>query len=500
MQNLNPLNDIRLKILENIKPLDSENTKIQQVINDLKNCIISWNSLHRNIPIELIQAEGSTGVKQTHLKNASDIDLFVYLNPKKYEEILNPIVKNVQKKEKLEKLFKDYCREWIIPALTDFGCKNITLSYAEHPYVSVIYENYEIDVVFAFLLSQENLNKLGPITAVDRTFHHSKFIRDNLSETQRDDVRILKKFFKTHLSYGDRAQTGRGGFIGYAAELMIYHYKDVWNVFRHFSELPNTVIDIYNRKEKELRNQTRFINDFLLIMDPTDQKRNVAASISPRSWIYCNHKIREFLETTNIDLFFDSSLKLTEFFDSSIDEKIMVAEFRQINNDHYTKIRDKLYSLAENIKNLAIYDKNQYPQFQDVDYAIYYNAERKIYALSFYTSTPLLDKEYERKGPKINDKDHFDKFTSLHPDHYLKDGYAWVIEKRDLIQFDMFFRNQISVPKELELINISNPNNCKELEGKWAVIILIKCILPFSQDLKKLVDQKILIKKKRERA
>lgn len=470
-----------------------------QVIDEIKNAITLWNERHKNIPIEFIQAEGSTGVKQTHLKDASDIDLFVYLNPNNYPEIIYSNLKNIQKKEKLEKLFKEYCKDWIIPALSDFGCKNVILSYAEHPYVSVIYDNYEIDVVFAFFLTPEELSNHGPITAVDRTFHHSKFIRDNLSDNQRDDVRILKRFFKTHLSYGDRAQTSRGGFIGYAAELMVYHYKDVWSVFENFSELPNTVIDIYNRKEKELRNQARFSNDFLLIMDPTDPKRNVAASISPRSWIYCKYKVKEFLDTKNIELFFENNLKLPEKFEYPFNEQIIIAEFKQINNDHYTKIRDKLYSLAENIKKLARYDKNQFPQFQNVDYAVYYNSERKIYVLAFYTNSPILDKEYERKGPKIDDIDHFNKFIALHPNYYLKNGYSWVIEAREILDFKTFFKNELLVPKELELLNISNPNECNEIEGKLAVLILIKCVIPFSQELNYIVDQKMNIKKKRLR-
>jgi tRNA nucleotidyltransferase (CCA-adding enzyme) len=87
-------------------------------------------------------------------------------------------------------------------------------------------------------------------------------------------------------------------------------------------------------------------------MDPTDPKRNVAASISPRSWIYCKYKVKEFLDTKNIELFFENNLKYLKNLNIRLMNRY-IAEFKQINNDHYTKIRDKLYSLAENIKKLA---------------------------------------------------------------------------------------------------------------------------------------------------
>lgn len=495
------LNEIRSLILSEILPSDEENQTIQSIIEKTTEIIKNWNASHQNHSYKFIQPHGSTGLKQTHLSGNSDIDLFIFLDPDIYSEYAFA-KKGKIKREKINELFRRFCTTWVIPALAEFKeFSDAILSYAEHPYVSIKYKNFNIDIVFAFILSEEYILSNGPITPVDRTYFHTKFIRKHLDDYQRNDVRILKKFFKSHLSYGDKAPTGRGGFIGYAIELMIYFYADIWTVFKNFKNLPDSILDIYNRNEMELRKSSRLQKDFLLIMDPSDKKRNVAASISPRSWIYCSYVIDKFLNDPKSEMFLETNFPPVQNSSVEINEHFVVIEYNQINNDHYTKIRDKLYSLADALKEIGSYEIDHSVRFKGVSYSVYFDVNTKIYSVAFYTENMEISDRYLRKGPKaIVGNKNFKKFREKHGDNcVIKNGYSWVNQKRkytnfiDLLKFETKSRSI----KEASPAIIVLPRHIKLPESIKALSVLKECIRPYEKELDQIIDGKIKGKKRR---
>ena len=134
----------------------------------------------------------------------------------------------------------DLCNNWIIKSLSLEEFHNPRLLYAEHPYVTVDYitvnVKLKIDIVLYFDLNSEYIKKNGPITAVDRSPWHGRFIREQLSLEQKNDIRLLKQFFKACYSYGDKSAVGKVGFIGYSAELLIYFFGTLQNLFKNFKE------------------------------------------------------------------------------------------------------------------------------------------------------------------------------------------------------------------------------------------------------------------------
>ena len=476
------LDEIKSRILSEILPSDEENKKIKSIIKNTTEIIQNWNDSHQNYLYKFIQPHGSTGLKQTHLSGASDIDLFIFLDPDIYAEHAYA-KKGKIKRNKINDLFRGYCTGWIIPALAEFSdFSDAILSYAEHPYVSVKYKDFNIDIVFAFILSEDYILQNGPITPVDRTFFHTKFILKHLDDYQRNDVRILKKFFKSHLSYGDKAPTGRGGFIGYAIELMIYFYSDIWNVFKNFKNLSDTVLDTYNRKEIELRKSSRLQKDFLLIMDPSDKKRNVAASISPRSWIYCSDVIDKFLINPTSEAFLETDFPPVQNSSVEINEHFTVIEYNQKNEDHYTKIRDKLYSLADALKQIASYEIDHSVRFQGVNYALYFDEMTKNYSVAFYTEEMEISARFLRKGPKfIPGNINFEKFKKKHGDNLVvKNNYSWVYQKRKYTNFIDLLKTEVkSRPiKETSPAIIVLPHQISLSESINALSVLKECILP----------------------
>ncbi|MCP4762259.1 MAG: hypothetical protein GY870_10800, partial [archaeon] len=473
--------ELREEILDKIRPSDEENTQILNIIEETTKIIKDWNTTHDKLPYELIIPQGSTGIKKTNLKGAADIDLFIFLDPNKYE------AKEKPKRARLAELFSGFCNKWIIPALKSAGYKDVIFSYAEHPYVSAYVERsfgkFDIDIVFAFLLSEEYILNKGPITAVDRTYSHSNFIKEHLSEQQRDDVRILKKFFKSHFSYGDKAPIARGGFIGYSAELLIYHFGDIWNLFKNFDKLPSLSIDYFKRDEKELRKLERLQNDLLLIMDPTDKKRNVAASISPRAWIYCNFIVQKFLKNPNPDFILNSIIPKNieievERKKNDFDEHYVVIEVEQNTDEHYTKIRDKLYSLGETLTNIIIRENNGAPRFSDLNYSIYFNPPSKIFSIALYTTKPNIDEKYLRKGPKADGGHHHQNFKEKHEDMFEKEGYCYINQQRKFTNFYELVKDTVKsrIFEEIDLLGVIRATEVKRFESMNALAILKYCI------------------------
>ena len=147
------------------------------------------------------------------------------------------ILKDCKKTSKKD--FLDLCNNWIIPSLSLKEFNNPRLLYAEHPYVTIDFYQEEfkikIDIVLYFELDLEFIKEKGPITAVDRSPWHGRFVRENLSDDQKNDVRLLKQFFKANHSYGDKSSVGKVGFIGYSAELLIYYFGNILNLFENFN-------------------------------------------------------------------------------------------------------------------------------------------------------------------------------------------------------------------------------------------------------------------------
>ncbi|MDE1811207.1 MAG: hypothetical protein KGH66_04145, partial [Candidatus Micrarchaeota archaeon] len=160
-----------------------------------------------------------------------------------------------------------------------------TVKYAEHPYTRIIFmgAGINVDIVPAYKIT--NAKDMG--TAVDRTQLHNQFVNDNMKQAQRDQVRVLKTFFKSHHIYGAEARVE--GFSGYLCELLVYHYGSFNNVILGLSNLRlPTAIDALTGERasgnnKDLDKLVKKFSKNFIVIDPTDSNRNVAASVSDES-------------------------------------------------------------------------------------------------------------------------------------------------------------------------------------------------------------------------
>ncbi len=486
INSMSSIYEIFNEILKEITPTQKEIAIIKSISEKLQE-ILDRKAKELQIKYTKIEPQGSTGIKQTQLKNDFDIDLFIGLDYSQFKPKYKSLSKSKLKKYS-KKDFLNLCNNWILPSLTLKEFNNPHLLYAEHPYVTVDYISgdikIKIDIVLYFDLDLEFIKKNGPITAVDRSPWHGCFVRDELNLDQKNDVRLLKQFFKSCHSYGDKSAVGKVGFIGYSAELLIYYFNNLINLFENFNDLNKKPLDYYNRNENELNKIIHFQNDYLIIVDPIDKNRNVASAISKRAYKYCNQKISEFLKQPSPEFFHIKPISEIDLSnkDDPLLSKIYIIELQ--NTDfkiHYTINRDKLYSLGKSIKANGEKEFTHADRFGKIIIEVYFDDEKNQYNIAIFCEKPHISETYIRKGPPITEEKHKVNFKKKNPDYFEKDGYLYVETLRDFSSFSDFLKKFIKdkLPDNFNVKNISPASDTLSSSGKKAIYVLKNIILPF---------------------
>ncbi|NVM54635.1 MAG: hypothetical protein HWN66_13100 [Candidatus Helarchaeota archaeon] len=469
------LETIKTELLPKILPTKEENQNLNKIFNSLEQYLQNFAeklNLHPNF----IQNHGSTGIKQTHLRGTSDLDIFIGLNPSDYTTLIEMPPKN--RKQALKDLFLSYVNEWFIPAAQSAGFTEYQLSYAEHPYLIITHKKYEIDIVGCFDLDYDYLLTHGPITAVDRTPWHSKIIAEKLSDSQKEEVRLLKAFLQANFVYGDKNTLGRFGFTGFSAEILILHFQEIKSLFSEFEELDKTALDFFNRPAQVLRKTDRFKNDFLIIVDPVDKNRNLAASISKRAYKYALFQMKRFLKSPSIQYFIKKPPQLPNSkILTNLLPHLVVIEFISDSTVHYTELRDKIYSACGSLRKLLESENTGEDRFGKTLFEVYF--EGKIFTVVFYCERNLLTPTYIRRGPPKNKSKNVQIFCSKHPDAYYKDGFYYVSVERDFRQPLPFITNFFQGYKQIKGLKLSSiSQKGTSLVGQRALSLMISCVLP----------------------
>jgi tRNA nucleotidyltransferase (CCA-adding enzyme) len=168
---------------------------------------------------------------------------------------------------------------------------------------------FDVDIVPCYQLKSASHIK----SAVDRTPFHNKWISANLKPKQSKEVRLLKQFAKAHGIYGSDTKTL--GLSGYLCELLVVHYGS----FMGFIEAVvcwkagKVLIDMerrYKRSEDAFFNK-RFKDQPLIVIDPVDGERNVAAVMSHGNFEKLVHSAASFLEKPSLSAFFPPKVRVS---------------------------------------------------------------------------------------------------------------------------------------------------------------------------------------------
>lgn len=159
-------------------------------------------------------------------------------------------------------------------AVVEKFCGTAEEKYAEHPYLNAVIEGFDVDLVPCYHVTSTAEMKC----AVDRTPFHTRYLLPKITPL-REDVLLLKQFAKGGGVYGSDHMTG--GFSGYLCELLILAYGGFSEFMQAASKFRyGEVIDIegYYSDPKSARKK---FSEPLVVIDPTDKDRNVAAALTP---------------------------------------------------------------------------------------------------------------------------------------------------------------------------------------------------------------------------
>ena len=206
--------------------------------------------------------------------------------------------------------------------------------FAEHPYVKGEIRGFDVDCVPCYAV--ESATEIR--SAVDRTPFHTTYL-DGQIEPLADEVRVAKAFLSGVGTYGSDLRTK--GFSGFLTELLVLEYGS----FRTFIESaagwePPVRIDPAGHGE-------RSFDDPLVVIDPTDPERNVAAVCSARNVARVIHYARELLADPS-----------TEFFESESPDPLSAADVRRRLGERDTT------SVAVRFETPDIVDDQLYPQLE----------------------------------------------------------------------------------------------------------------------------------------
>nr|3OUY_A Chain A, CCA-Adding Enzyme [Archaeoglobus fulgidus]3OV7_A Chain A, CCA-Adding Enzyme [Archaeoglobus fulgidus]3OV7_B Chain B, CCA-Adding Enzyme [Archaeoglobus fulgidus] len=289
------------------------------------------------------------------------------------------------------------------------------IRYAEHPYVHGVVKGVEVDVVPCYKLKEPKNIK----SAVDRTPFHHKWLEGRI-KGKENEVRLLKGFLKANGIYG--AEYKVRGFSGYLCELLIVFYGSFLETVKNARRWTRrTVIDV---AKGEVRKGEEFF-----VVDPVDEKRNVAANLSLDNLARFVHLCREFMEAPSLG-----------FFKPKHPLEIEPERLRKIVEERGTAV------FAVKFRKPDIVDDNLYPQLERASRKIFEFLERENFMplrsafkaseefcyLLFECQIKEISRVFRRMGPQFEDERNVKKFLSRNRAFrpFIENGRWWAFEMR----------------------------------------------------------------------
>ena len=243
------------------KKIQQEKTKIAKLAFELVDKETSKYSEIKEIEF------GGSYPKGTWLPEKADIDIFIKFDKSTSEKKFSEISKKVGFASL--KKFKPYVR------------------YSEHPYVEAKIKNTKVNVVPCYIVQKGKWK-----SSADRTQFHTEFMLENLTGEMKDNVKLLKQFLRNNGIYG--AEISKQGFSGFVAEVLIWNFGSFENVIKSIAKIkPGQIVG----------KSTKKFDTPIVIMDPIDPQRNLAAAISNENIGRFVLLCRAFLKKPSISFF-----------------------------------------------------------------------------------------------------------------------------------------------------------------------------------------------------
>jgi len=466
------------EVLSEVTPGKEETKKLHEVA---KKVLAATKKEAKKFHADAILAGSIT--RDTWLSGKKEFDLFVLFPPKTKQ-------KDLEKKglELGKKVFAKLSGKWRI-------------DYAQHPYLSGDIDGIEVDIVPSYnVKSSDHLQ-----SAVDRTPFHVRYIQRKLKKNMSPQVRLLKQLLTSQNLYGADAKTL--GYSGYVCELLIIKYKNFLNALKAAAKWkPIEIIDIERfYDKKEYRQLIKEYQKILIVIDPTDKKRNTTAAVSSANFFKFRKLAQDFLKNPLKEYFFarhEMPITENEFILNQIQRRteLIFVKFKPPNTvpdilwPQLRRFSDRLQSILEETRyEFKVLRKDIFTDEKDLAVVL---LEMEVSKL------PIVQK---RTGPRVTDLDDSKRFLEKYSKNTLNGPYIendfWTVEiKRKFITAREKIQDTLS--KDLKTLDSKGIPNfiAKEISNSFEVfsesdkaLSLIKENKNFGIFLKKFFEKSSLI-------
>ncbi len=369
-------------VLKKIRPSEEEVKKTQEIA---KKIISKLNKLGYEAVLVGSRARG------TFLANSRDMDIFFFFP------------QNLPR-EKLEK-------EGISVAKKVLRGHRVKVHYAEHPYAKTVIKGITVELVPCYKVKDKI------ISAVDRTPLHNEFLLHNLRPMHRDEVLLLKQFLRNIDAYG--AEHRVHGFSGYLCELLILYYDTFDNLVKNAAEWKHkTVIDI----KGHCKNPEKF-KEPLVVIDPVDPDRNVAAAVSRKVLSRFIQTCRDFLKKPGPDFFFKK--KEVNVKKEASGRNLVGIVFKYPKETVEEIVWAQLEKLARILK-----DGMERKGFEVLG-SSYWTDEKSKCAVILDLNTTELGAWEKHRGPEVWDRENCERFIEKNAKYFFRKSRVYAWRKRD---------------------------------------------------------------------
>ena len=308
---------------------------------------------------------GGSFAKGTWLAKDADIDIFIRFKKNTPEEKFEKISKKIGF-DALKKYFP-YVR------------------YSQHPYVEARIKNTKINVVPFYDV------KIGDWkSAADRSPFHTKFMKKSLTSKMRGDVRVLKIFLKSNGIYG--AEIAKQGFSGYVSEVLIFEFGSFENLMKSISKIEEKCMIGKTSKKFETP---------IVIIDPIDSNRNLAAAISDENIGRFILLSRAFKQNPSLGFFKNKKLKISKKYWNNL----LVIKF-----DYKIRSPDIIWGQIKRATS-TLTTQLELAGFTVLRSKSHTDEQREAYLLFFLESTKI-SQVYQKNGPEFFRDDSSQSFIS----------------------------------------------------------------------------------------
>jgi tRNA nucleotidyltransferase (CCA-adding enzyme) len=376
------LEEIRAEVLKRVNPSESERKKVQELARKLTEKV--KEALKEKGVEADVRVEGSVA-KNTWLRDCPEIDVFMQVPTTTPREAFGTLCLEIAKK-------------------ATEGYRQIE-RFAEHPYLEAIIEDVYVNIVPCYSVKRGEW-----ASATDRTPFHTDYIKPLLDEQLGEEVRLLKRFMKGVEVYG--AEIKIGGFSGYLCELLVLNYGSFTEVLRSATNWKERTVIDYEGHYKRNEDAKKIFVEPLVMVDPVDKGRNVAAAVRKERRDEFVAASRAFLKNPDMKFFYPpetEALNATELL-NRINARGSAIVFIKFEGDAPVPdvLWGQLYRSQRALRNMI-----QHHDFTVLRDDVWSN-EKNLNIFIFEVENRLLPNMKRHLGPPLKNKADCESFLRKH--------------------------------------------------------------------------------------